>query len=544
MSQYIGITIGPIVDTLSKAKETGQLWGSSYIFSYVMKELMSELIKNKHIEKENFILPSTYLLSEDVSEEEKEQLKGVGLYPDRIIFESKEGQYELLEKAVETVLNNLADNIAKELKKDTEKVKEFIHGYIQISYIETEVEDITKVISEVNSLLDVIELQSKTISYEEENFILEVIRNKNIKDSFLSKDSYGKKIKEFKTISEIALGEIAGQAREIIKQFNGDINDKTYSEIDSKLNIKLKKNSKYVAVVQSDGDNVGRIIANLKSKEELQMFSKKLFEYAKEANEAIKQYGGVTIYAGGDDLLFFAPILRNQYSLSENKEEVKTIFDLLVKLDEIFKNKFNDEINKIKEQNVNSKPKDKKPLPGLSFGVSISYKSYPLKESMDTAIENLFCNAKSYKCKSEMDTIEKNAISLTVLKHSGQEFSFVTNLESTSFEKFREMINNCNDENVVTSILDKVRRDSKLIETIAQDEKFIDNYVENVIRDEYKELAPKYFSNLKELINKTYIEVYKGDSKEDTKGDSKVEDYFSKLVSYLKFITFIQEGGN
>ena len=115
---------------------------------------------------------------------------------------------------------------------------------------------------------------------------------------------------------------------------------------------------------------------------------------------------------------------------------------------------------------------------------------------------------------------------------------------TTSFEKFREMINNCNDENVVTSILDKVRRDSKLIETIAQDEKFIDNYVENVIRDEYKELAPKYFSNLKELINKTYIEVYKGDSKEDTKGDSKVEDYFSKLVSYLKFITFIQEGGN
>lgn len=540
MSKYIGITIGPIVDTLSKAKETGQLWGSSYIFSYVMKQLMSELIKNKNIEKENFILPSTYLLSEDISEEEKEKLKGIGLYPDRIIFESKEGQYKLLENAVETVLNNLADNIAKELKEDIEKVKEFIHGYIQISYIETEVEDITKVISEVNNLLDIIELQNKTLSYEKENYILKVIRNTNIKDSFLSKDSYGKRIKEFKTIQEIALGEIAGQAREIINKFKDDRNDKIYSEIDSKLNIKIKKNSKYVAVVQSDGDNVGRIIANLKSKEELQMFSKKLFEYAKEANEEINRYGGVTIYAGGDDLLFFAPVLRNQYRLLENKEEVKTIFDLLVKLDEIFKNKFSDEINKIKDQNVNAKPKDKKPLPGLSFGVSISYKNYPLKESMDTAIENLFCKAKSYKCKNKMDTIEKNAISLTVLKHSGQEFSFVTNLESTSFEKFRKMINNCSDENVVTSILDKVRRDKKVIETIAKDEKCIDNYVENVIRTEYKDLAPEYFSNLKKLINKTYIEMYKSDFEED----SKCEDYFSKLVSYLKFMTFIQEGGN
>lgn len=540
MSKYIGITIGPIVDTLSKAKQTGQLWGSSYIFSYIMKKLIEELLE-KNIEKENFILPSTYLLSDNIIEEEKEQLKGVGLYPDRIIFESEEGQYELVEEAVETVLNKLSTDIAKELKKDEEKVKEFIHGYIQISYIETEVDDITKVISEVSTLLNIIELQNKTLPYEDENFILELIRNKNIKESFLAEDSYGEeKIKEFKTISEIALGEITGQARKIIKEVDGDISDKTYSEIESKLNIKLKKNSKYIAVVQSDGDNVGKIIANLKSKEELQVFSKKLFEYAKEANEEIKKYGGVTIYAGGDDLLFFAPVLCKQYSLSENNEEIKSIFDLLVKLDEVFKTKFDDEINKIKEQNTHTKNKDKKALPGLSFGVSISYKSYPLKESMDTAIGNLFGEAKKYKCRNGMDTIEKNAISLKVLKHSGQEFNFVTNLESESLKIFREMINNCIAENVVNSILDKVRRDKKIIQTIAHDKHHVDSYVENVIREEYKDLAPKYFLNLKELINKTYVEVYGDDPKED----SKDEDYFSKLTSYLKFITFIQERGN
>lgn len=32
MTKYIGLTIGPINETISKAKKTGEIWGFSYLF--------------------------------------------------------------------------------------------------------------------------------------------------------------------------------------------------------------------------------------------------------------------------------------------------------------------------------------------------------------------------------------------------------------------------------------------------------------------------------------------------------------------------------
>ncbi len=40
--KYIALTIGPIYKTLSSAKKTRELWGGSYIFSYIMKQIISE----------------------------------------------------------------------------------------------------------------------------------------------------------------------------------------------------------------------------------------------------------------------------------------------------------------------------------------------------------------------------------------------------------------------------------------------------------------------------------------------------------------------
>ena len=59
-------------------------------------------------------------------------------------------------------------------------------------------------------------------------------------------------------------------------------------------------------------------------------FWKNLFDFSIKSDEVINEFGGVTIFAGGDDLLFFAPIV--------NKD--KNIFDLINTLSNVFENIF------------------------------------------------------------------------------------------------------------------------------------------------------------------------------------------------------------
>ena len=47
----------------------------------------------------------------------------------------------------------------------------------------------------------------------------------------------------------------------------------------------------------------------------VEKFSKSCMEYTSNAAGLVKEYGGVTIYAGGDDLLFLAPIVSEKDNL-------------------------------------------------------------------------------------------------------------------------------------------------------------------------------------------------------------------------------------
>ena len=58
--------------------------------------------------------------------------------------------------------------------------------------------------------------------------------------------------------------------------------------------------------------------------ENLQAISKALVKYGIEATKIIDEFGGLPIYAGGDDLLFIAPVVG---------KDGTNIFDLLVKIE-------------------------------------------------------------------------------------------------------------------------------------------------------------------------------------------------------------------
>ena len=69
---YTAITIGPIIDTLNAARKTRELWGASYLFSYIIKQIVIEL-KTQSV---------SILLPEFDDNKNYENCIGSGLFPD------------------------------------------------------------------------------------------------------------------------------------------------------------------------------------------------------------------------------------------------------------------------------------------------------------------------------------------------------------------------------------------------------------------------------------------------------------------------------
>jgi CRISPR-associated protein Cmr2 len=95
--KYIGLTIGPIYKTLQNSKKPKELWSASYIFSYIMRNIIQEF------KSRNFVTP--YIKDSSIFDNTK-----VGLFHDRFIFESQDGDLELLKICIDKVLEDLSHN--------------------------------------------------------------------------------------------------------------------------------------------------------------------------------------------------------------------------------------------------------------------------------------------------------------------------------------------------------------------------------------------------------------------------------------------------
>lgn len=440
--KYIALTIGPIYKTLKNAKKTRELWGASYIFSYLMKKII-EQFKDR-----NFITP---YIDESVFESGKE----VGLFHDRFIFEAKPSD-------TKETLSQAIDEVFKELSNNTSLSIVFLKAYFQLNYLEIELDDKANPIIEISPYLDSLE-QFYKIGHYKENELSKMLKNNN---SFLIKDAFETKRKDFPSLPELALNEF--------KDLLDLDEDKAFEDK------RLKPYHKYIAIIHADGDNMSKVIEDTAN---LSDTSKKLFDFAQESHKLIKNFGGQTIYAGGDDLLFFAPII------SQNK----TIFELLDELSKLFKSKFSSAT--------------------LSFGLSITYYKYPLYEALEKSRELLFTKAKNGT---------KNNIAFEVVKHSGQTFDGVVHKVNQSYEKFLSFVSieNSLEDNFLHSLHHKIKLHQKTLEAIKNDEEklfnFFKNYFNEAGHDEYREF-------FKKLID--YI---------------KVEQNIQNIYATLRFVKFIK----
>ena len=488
MPKYIGATIGPIYNTISRAESTRELWSSSYLFSYIMREIIKELCKKGN----KFVLPYT-------GDNYLEGGKGVGLFHDRFIMKVKSEKD--FDDIIETK-NIVLEKLEKEIERD---LKEYISFYL----IEKDLKENENIIFEISKYLNILELEPKLnqkFDYQEFYKYLGKIDNKFIKDA---------KIAEIKSLPEISMKDgynlLSNSEKNIIDEIfkehgkNDDV--EAYNKLQESLKshgTSLKKYNTYYALLKADGDGIGKIIEKIGKKNdenEYIDFSKSLFEFAKNTNDEkedvyniVKNYAGLSIYVGGDDILCFLPI----------KNGNEDIFEVIGKLSKLFYNSF-------KLEN-----------PTLSFGMTINYYKYPLSEALDKVDEML------YKAKNK----GKNAIAINFEKHSGKPTEFILKkTEDKIPENVKRIFKIFIDIKYMNGVIKRIEKDYFLLNIIGKNEEKVKNYFENTFKDEKHkhEDGSKLREEIK-LLKDLVIEFSK---------NKKLED----LYKLLKFVCFLNEVG-
>ncbi|MCD8544425.1 MAG: hypothetical protein LRY52_06085 [Sulfurospirillum cavolei] len=447
---YIALTIGPIYKTLKNAKKTRELWGGSYIFSYMMKKIIEPF------KERTFITP---YIDDSVFESGKE----VGLFHDRFIFVSHEGDKHKLTQVIEAVF--------EELSRHTPLHVNFLKEYFQIHFLEVALPSEANPILELTPYLESSEL-FYSVGHYQKNELSQMLQGNN---SFLTQEAFGEE-KHFPSLPEIALHDMMDDVlRAKINAHNDEVD--VYDDLKN-----LKPYHKYIAIVHADGDTMSEVIKDTKH---LSKTSKNLFEFCTSSHERIKAFGGQTIFAGGDDLLFFAPVVSHG----------KTIFELLDALSSDFNDRFK--------------------TATLSFGLSITYYKFPLYEALEKSRNLLFEKAKK--------RASKNNIAYEVQKHSGQIFGGIVHKGNQSaYEKFLAFVGfeNALEETFLHSLHHKIDMHKVTLEAIKSDKTKLQNFFDNYFNESGHE---KYQAFFKKLID--YI---------------KEEQDIHNVHAVLRFIKFIK----
>ncbi|MDP2303482.1 MAG: type III-B CRISPR-associated protein Cas10/Cmr2 [Ignavibacteria bacterium] len=544
---YTALTIGPILKTLQSVKSTKAIWAASYLFSYLIKGILKEIKKIKRIE---IILP--YSDKVTINGNELEPLddkfrKRAGFFPDKIIIKGK------------VELQEIIDNVLKGFAIESQIPEAYLKNYINLYHLSIELNENENVILKINELLDSLELQKKVLENIPKDDPLVSFLEQKSPYNFLIRDEFTKK--PFQSTIEISTAEFEEKYKddrryvEAIKKLKAgdDENQKEFiKDIKTIVSDNYRNYQKYIAVVQADGDNVGTLLKFLyeqSNKEELiKRFSKNLLSFAIGAVEIIKAYKGTPIYAGGDDLLFFAPVAHTLYNVDNKTMSIKeTILTLIKQLDdkfdELFKmdSVFGKLMNNQKAIKIFEEKGDKFKPPTMSYGVSISYYKFPLNQALAEGVNQLFYTAKK--------TDKKNAVSYTILKHSGQSFGATFHKNETSYTTFNELIKQIvTRDNFIHSVLYKLEPQKEVIKEIGKinaidrdkifNNFFLNNFNESVHREknDSNKLIP-FLEKTKQLFIDTYKEKEINASRLGI--DKQNEINVNKIYSALRFIDFI-----
>ncbi len=377
MKQYIGITVGPIYDTIRTTSTPAALWFASSMFSDITCRICSALTSGEVFGDVTLYTP---YYDETVTLDD-----GVGKFHDRIIFSCEGYDDAKMQGFLSQIAQDTAAVFAPHLQE--EKHKAFLKSYIQLKHIVLSEQQLggQNCILAISPYLDALELMKTFPTNDGANPLVPMFAGTH--------DSKSAHVKQSSLLQAVT------KAQNQLVAPNGNIysiEQIAASKDEAYRHNSDVKHTKYFAVLQADGDKMGAFLQTV-SDADLPAFSKLCLDYAQKAAEMVGAFGGTTIYAGGDDLLALAPIINR---------DGKTLFALCQEINEMFQ-------KSVREHELF---KTREVCPTISFGISIQYNKHPLYEALSQGATQLFGKAK---------TGEKNNMAINMQKHSGQSLAFV-----------------------------------------------------------------------------------------------------------------------
>lgn len=462
MEKFSAINIGPIIATLGMARKPRELWSASFLFSHLMKCIYEEAEK-----------AGVKIISPAKPKEEKNK---VGIYPDRIYMKDEVDTKEVITDAVWRFYSDLYGF-------NPDKKKKLDLNYFNLMSASCEAEKESVAIALLNQQLDVLELCNYSSDGVVAQTIYEIITEKRNSPLFDLAD--GKFIKNIPSLEEIAS-----------------------IQLNSSKDIKKKSHHRYFCVVQADGDNVGKTVSHPSLNDgEVLKISKELVKFGLEATTLIDKFGGLPIYAGGDDLLFIAPVI------GKDNTNIFTLIDCLE----------NNAFSGVKEVVDGLKLKDDKGKPieaSLSFGISMTYYKYPLYEALESARNLLFGKAKGIN--------EKKALAWSLRKHSGETFEAAFSLKNEQLKKqFEDLIESTTDNDTVSAVAHMLRQEEALVDIVlaSGSPDRLDALFDKVL--EFDKDKAGYFNAVKAIMPTLYQVIGK-------------KEYIQALYSLLRTAKFIK----
>ena len=492
--KYTAINIGPVLKTLSLARRPRELWIASYLFSCLMECIVLEAEKCGKI-----IAPKKW------ERNDEDGNLPVGLYPDRIYIKP--------DKSIKAddILNPAWDMFS-------DKAGIECRDYFNIMHTSCDKNSEVEALIELNKRLDLLELCVQTPDSEsdpQEEIMRKIQEGKN---SPIYKLATGEDEFPVDTLAEISSAQLKMVVNEKVwNEFAGEAKNENGNPY-SVLQQEAKSFHRYFCVVQADGDNMGKTLTNKALKDgAINKISTSLLEFGKAATKAIQEYEGMPIYAGGDDLLFLAPV-RGKGSAS--------IFELLDKLEACFKVVRDKCMECLPEFYKDEKDKD---LPSLSFGVSICYYKHPLYEALESARHLLFDVAKEVN--------GKKAVAWKLEKHSGESFDACFSRRDEALDAaFKTVIEKTVDGKTVTQAIHKSKNNWKLLSLCLMDAKNtdktdrLDAFFKTVLEETSQN--KEYFDAVKDLM----VKVFNAQNPTD---DKTMKQYSETLYSMLRTAKFI-----
>lgn len=536
--KYVGITIGPIFKTIGEAISPAGLWFGSYFFSMVTKKLCEKLVE----------IPTVKIFSPfyDSDSNQNPQEDGIGRYHDRILLSVDD------DTVIEEALRNIISAVKKEMAENfgefnSGQIENFINNYLRIDFvilneetIEESGKDGNNIAIILNDALDALELIAAGKGRTDMNLFAPFFagqkgnRNIYIKESKLFTDtklnsqlliSYSDHASELKSIEDIALSR---------KKEESSSKEVPEGEV-------APTRSEYYAVVNSDGDKVGTLLKALcrgvdisEQSGRINIFSKACLDYAGKAAKLVEKYGGMTIYAGGDDLLFIAP--------------VQSLFSLCSELDKMFKKTLKERLEEVNlsDDDINV---------SLSFGVAVQYVKYPLYEALERARVQLYKAKESYgKCSNGSAISGGNRLGIELVKHSGKTVQLMIENEKLDviddLIKYRATTNDQALESVLYNLQDTEIIFKLLFEKTAQNVFDFQEYKMRFLNNFNNPNQLSYHSYLDEIATffyDNYLNEYQ-DTKAKvngvcTKRNISIGEFYTKELQAILFLVKFWQGG-